>query len=105
VTTNDKNLYERAFGFHDQGHIPSLLGIEFETCTVGINLKLNELMAAFALGQLKKLEKVLQTLKEKKITFKNAIIAGGVKNMGFRTINDPDECHTLLTVLAVWLKS
>jgi dTDP-4-amino-4,6-dideoxygalactose transaminase len=100
VTTNDKDLYERAFGFHDQGHIPSLLGVEFGTRTmIGINLKLTELTAAFALGQLKKLDHILQTLKEKKTKFKNAIIAGGIKNIWFRKIDDPDECHTLLTVL------
>ncbi|MCP4397879.1 MAG: DegT/DnrJ/EryC1/StrS family aminotransferase [bacterium] len=100
VTTNDKNLYERAFGFHDQGHIPSLLGVEFGTRKVlGINLKLTELTAAFAIGQLKKLDKIMQTLQEKKTRFKDAIIAGGIKNMKFRKIVDPDECHTLLTVL------
>ncbi|MDJ0831354.1 MAG: DegT/DnrJ/EryC1/StrS family aminotransferase [Desulfobacterales bacterium] len=100
VTTNDNNLYERAFGFHDQGHIPSLLGVEFGNRTIiGINLKLNELTGAFALGQLKKLDHILQTLKTKKSAFKNALMAGGIKNMGFRKINDPDECHTILTVL------
>src|SRR6266487_601554 len=28
VITNDKNLYETAFGVHDQGHKPSRLGVE-----------------------------------------------------------------------------
>jgi 8-amino-3,8-dideoxy-alpha-D-manno-octulosonate transaminase len=100
ATTNSQSLYERAFGFHDQGHIPSLLGVEFGTRTVmGINLKLNELTGAFAIGQLKKLDKILQTLKTKKTLFKNALLAGDIQNMEFRKINDPDECHTILTVL------
>jgi len=100
ATTNSRSLYERAFGFHDQGHIPSLLGVEFGTRTVmGINLKLNELTGAFALGQFKKLDKILQTLKAKKTRFKNALMAGDIQNMEFRKINDPDECHTILTVL------
>ncbi len=100
ATTNSRSLYERAFGFHDQGHIPSLLGVEFGTRTVmGINLKLNELTGAFAIGQLKKLDKILQTLKVKKTQFKNALMAGCIQNMEFRKINDPDECHTILTVL------
>jgi 8-amino-3,8-dideoxy-alpha-D-manno-octulosonate transaminase len=100
ATTNSRSLYERAFGFHDQGHIPSLLGVEFGTRTVmGINLKLNELTGAFAIGQLKKLDKILQTLKAKKTQFKNALMAGDIQNMEFRKINDPDECHTILTVL------
>jgi len=100
ATTNSRSLYERAFGFHDQGHIPSLLGVEFGTRTVmGINLKLNELTGAFALGQFQKLDKILQTLKAKKTRFKNALMAGDIQNMEFRKINDPDECHTILTVL------
>jgi 8-amino-3,8-dideoxy-alpha-D-manno-octulosonate transaminase len=100
ATTNSQSLYERAFGFHDQGHIPSLLGVEFGTRTVmGINLKLNELTGAFAIGQLKKLDKILQILKTKKTLFKNALLAGDIQNMEFRKINDPDECHTILTVL------
>lgn len=100
VTANDQHLYERAFGFHDQGHLPLRMGVEIgKRSLIGINLRLNELTGAFALGQLKKLEHILQMLKEKKAHFKNAILAGDIKNMAFRKINDPDECHTLLTIL------
>ena len=57
AVTDNKRLYERAFGFHDQGHIPSLLGVEFGARTIlGLNLKLNELTGAFAIGQLRKLD-------------------------------------------------
>jgi 8-amino-3,8-dideoxy-alpha-D-manno-octulosonate transaminase len=100
AVTDNKRLYERAFGFHDQGHIPSLLGVEFGARTIlGLNLKLNELTGAFAIGQLRKLDGIVQTLKAKKSRFKDAITAGGIRNMKFRKINDPDECHTILTVL------
>ena len=100
ITTNDKNLYEQAFGFHDQGHLPLRMGVEIgKRGLIGINLRLNELSGAFALGQLKKLEYILHTLREKKTKLKDAIIAGGIQNMDFRRINDPGECHTLLTVL------
>lgn len=100
ITTNDKNLHERAFGFHDQGHSPLRRGVEVgNRALLGINLKLSELPGAFALGQLKKLDYILATLKAKKTKFKDAIIAGNIKNMKFRKINDPEECHTLLTVL------
>jgi 8-amino-3,8-dideoxy-alpha-D-manno-octulosonate transaminase len=100
VTTNNKTLYQRIFGFHDQGHLPLRMGVEIgKRSFIGINLKMNELSGAFALGQLKKLDKILQLLKDKKKKFKDAIIAGGIKNMWFRKINDPEECHTLLTVL------
>jgi hypothetical protein len=50
------------------------------------------------LGQLKKLDRILATLKEKKGKFKQAIQAGDIRNMRFRRINDPGECATLLTV-------
>ncbi|GAK59548.1 DegT/DnrJ/EryC1/StrS aminotransferase [Candidatus Vecturithrix granuli] len=100
VTTNDQHLYERAFGFHDQGHLPLRMGVEIgKRSLIGINLRLNELTGAFALGQLQKLDHILQTLRAKKTQFKHAILAGDIKNMTFRKINDPDECHTLLTVL------
>ncbi len=100
ITTNDKNLHERAFGFHDQGHSPLRRGVEVgKRSLLGINLKLSELPGAFALAQLRKLDTILQTLKEKKTTFKDAITAGNIKNMMFRKMNDPEECHTLLTVL------
>jgi dTDP-4-amino-4,6-dideoxygalactose transaminase len=100
VTTNDKKLYERAFGFHDQGHLPLRMGVEIgKRSLIGINLRLNEMTGAFALGQLKKLDQILHLLREKKKKFKDTIIAGGIKNMKFRKINDPEECSTLLTVL------
>jgi dTDP-4-amino-4,6-dideoxygalactose transaminase len=100
LTTNGTTLYERAFGFQDQGHSP----LEMKTqrtkhALIGMNLQMNELTGAFALGQLKKLDIILRMLKEKKTRFKHAIIAGNIRDMEFRKINDPDECHTLLVVI------
>lgn len=100
ITTNDRELYERAFGFHDQGHLPLRLGVEIgRRSLIGIDLRMNELTGAFALGQLKKLDMIVALLKEKKRKFKEAILEGGTGNMEFRKINDPGECATLLTVL------
>ncbi|MBA7578717.1 8-amino-3,8-dideoxy-alpha-D-manno-octulosonate transaminase [subsurface metagenome] len=99
ICTNSRDLYERAFAFHDQGHQPLREGIEIgKRNIIGINLRINELTGAFALGQLKKLDTILSTLKEKKNKLKSAIDAAGIKNMEFRRINDEGECHTLLTV-------
>ena len=99
ICTNDKELYERAFAFHDQGHRPLREGVEIgQRNIIGINMRMNELTGAFALGQLKKLDHILDLLKKKKIRLKDAISAGNIKNMEFRRINDEDECHTLLTV-------
>ncbi len=100
VTTRDRELYERAFAYHDQGHMPLRMGVEIgERSLIGINLRMNELTGAFVLGQLKKLDRILKILKDKKQKFKQAVCEGGIKNFGFRKINDPDECCTLLTVI------
>jgi dTDP-4-amino-4,6-dideoxygalactose transaminase len=100
VTTNDQGYYERAFGFHDQGHKPLRLGVEIgKRSLIGINLRMNELTGAFALGQLKKLDAILQMLQEKKKRFKKAVAGARLPGMSFRRVNDPQECATLLTVL------
>lgn len=99
VMTNDERLYERAFGFHDQGHKPSRMGVEVgNRSIVGMNLRMNELTGAVALAQLRKLPNILATLHAKKTILKNAL--SGLPNFQFRKINDADgECATLLTLL------
>ncbi len=100
VITDNREYYERAFGFHDQGHKPLRMGVEIgKRSLIGINLRMNELTGAFALGQLKKLDSILSELKRKKKLFKDTISEGGIRNMRFRRINDPGECGTLLTVI------
>ena len=100
LVTSERELYERAFGFHDQGHLPLRKGVEIgHRSLIGINMRMNELTGAFALGQLRKLDRILAVLHEKKQVFKQAIQAGDIRNMAFRRINDPDECATLVTVL------
>ena len=100
LVTGDKRFYERAFGFHDQGHRPLRMGVEIgRRSLIGINLRMNELTAAFALGQLQRLDTILLMLKEKKAAFKKLVCDAGIEGMYFRKINDPDECATLLTVI------
>jgi dTDP-4-amino-4,6-dideoxygalactose transaminase len=100
VTTDDDELYERAFGYHDQGHKPLRMGLEIGARSlVGINLRINELTGAVGLAQLRKLDTILALLRDKKRKFKDAIVAGGIRNMSYRTINDPGEIATMLTVL------
>jgi dTDP-4-amino-4,6-dideoxygalactose transaminase len=100
LVTGDKTLYERAFGFHDQGHLPCRKGVEIgNRSLIGINMRMNELTGAFALAQLRKLENILALLRDKKARFKKAIAGAGLAGMHFRTINDPGECNTLLTVI------
>jgi dTDP-4-amino-4,6-dideoxygalactose transaminase len=100
VTTDDEELYERAFGFHDQGHKPLRTGLEIgKRSLVGINLRINELTGAVGLAQLRKLDRILSLLREKKRKFKDAIASAGIRSMSFRRINDAGEIATMLTVL------
>ena len=98
VVTNDNDLYEKAFGFHDQGHKPVRMGIEVgKRSIIGLNFRINELTGAVALAQLRKIEKIISTLHEKKKKLKDAI--SNIEGIGFRKINDEGECGTLLTLL------
>jgi ABC-type glycerol-3-phosphate transport system substrate-binding protein len=63
VITDNKDIYEKAFGFHDQGHRPLRAGVEIgKRSIIGINLRMNELTAAFALGQMSRMDYILETL-------------------------------------------
>lgn len=99
IVTNDKMLYETAFGVHDQGHKPSRLGVEVGNRNVlGLNFRMNEITAAVGLAQLGKIDRIVDTLRQKKSKFKSLI--SGVKGFKFRTLNDPDgDCATLCTVI------
>jgi 8-amino-3,8-dideoxy-alpha-D-manno-octulosonate transaminase len=99
VGTNDDMLYERAFGFHDQGHKPARMGVEVgNRSIVGMNLRMNELSAAVALAQARKLDNILSTLRVKKAKLKDML--AGLPHFAFRRINDEaGECATLLTLI------
>lgn len=99
VGTNDGLLYERAFGFHDQGHKPSRMGVEVgNRSIIGMNMRMNELTGAVALAQLRKLDDILVTLREKKAKLKSHL--NDLPKVSFRKLNDEGgECATLLTLL------
>lgn len=98
VGTSDEMLYERGFGFHDQGHKPSRMGVEVgNRSIVGMNLRMNELTGAVAVAQGRKLDPVLETLRVKKKKLKDQL--QGLPGLSFRKINDEGECATLLTLL------
>jgi dTDP-4-amino-4,6-dideoxygalactose transaminase len=98
VVTDDEELYHRAFGYHDQGHLPLRTGVEVgKRSVIGQNFRMNELSAAVLLAQFRKLDRIIARLTELKTRFKKQI--QGVKGLEFRKLNDPEgECHTLLTV-------
>jgi len=62
-----------------------------------LNFRINELTGAVALAQLRKIEKIISTLHDKKKKLKNAI--SGIEGVGFRELNDEGECGTLLTLI------
>lgn len=99
ISTDDADLYERAFGIHDQGHKPNRSGLEVgRRSLIGMNLRMNELTGAVALAQLRKLDKITAELRRKKALLKQEI--SGIPGVGFRKINDVSgECATLLTVI------
>jgi len=99
VITNDRNLYERAFASHDQGHTPNRAGVQVGSRSIlGLNFRVNELLGAVALAQLRKIDQIVATLKAKKKIFKQLI--SDVDGCKFRILNDPEgECGTLCTVI------
>jgi len=99
VVTDDKSLYETAFGIHDQGHKPMRFGVEVGTRNVlGLNFRMNEITAAVGIAQLRKIEKIMDTLRQKRTMFKKLISEAG--GFTFRTLNDPEgDCSTVCTVI------
>jgi dTDP-4-amino-4,6-dideoxygalactose transaminase len=99
VATDDPDLYEIAFAYHDQGHSPLRAGVEVgERVVLGMNFRMNELTGAVALAQLRKLDGIMDELRAKKRLFKELL--ADIPGVGFRKLNDAEgECATLLTVL------
>ena len=97
VVTNDENIYKRAFAIHDQGHLPLRQGVEQGKRTVlGLNFRMNELTAAVAIAQLKKLSFIKEKLKSNKAQLKT--ILSEIKEIKFRKILDEEgDVGTLLT--------
>jgi 8-amino-3,8-dideoxy-alpha-D-manno-octulosonate transaminase len=98
LATNSDELYEVAFGYHDQGHRPLRTGVEVGRRTImGMNFRMNELTGAVALAQLRKLSHIVETLRDKKRKFKESL--QGTPGVTFRRITDPNgECATLLVM-------
>ena len=97
VITNDEELYKRAFAIHDQGHLPLRQGVEQGNRTVlGLNFRMNELTAAVAGAQLKKIDYIKERLQENKKYLKS--ILSVIKEIKFRRILEEEgDIGTLLT--------
>ncbi len=99
VATNDEALYKRAYSIHDMGHLALRKGIEMGNRTlIGYDFRMNELGAAVLLVQLKKMDIIKKTLREKYLKFKKGI--EDLDGIEFRRLPDPEgQMHTVLTVL------
>jgi dTDP-4-amino-4,6-dideoxygalactose transaminase len=99
IVTDDEQLYKRAFALHDQGHTPNRAGVEVgQRSILGMNFRMNELTGAVALAQLRKLNRIIKTLHEKKTKVKQHI--SGISGTKFRRLNDPEgDCATVCTVI------
>jgi dTDP-4-amino-4,6-dideoxygalactose transaminase len=99
VAASTEQYYKRAFGVHDQGHTPLRAGVEVGRRSIlGLTFRMNELTGAVALAQLRKIDRIISTLHEKKNKLKELI--SNIHGTRFRKLNDEQgECATLLNVL------
>jgi dTDP-4-amino-4,6-dideoxygalactose transaminase len=98
VVTSDEALYRRCFAMHDQGHSPLRNGVEMgRRPFLGLDFRMTELSAAVLLAQLRKLDAILDRLRENKALFKSWI--ADIPGLTFRTL--PDPCGDIATHLVV----
>jgi dTDP-4-amino-4,6-dideoxygalactose transaminase len=99
VITNDEDVYNRCFAFHDQGHLPLRAGVEIgRRPFLGLDFRYTELQAAVLLGQLRKLPQMLDHLRTNKHRFKSLI--ADLPRLQFREVIDSEEeIATILTVI------
>lgn len=97
LITDDEELFKRSFAIHDQGHLPLRQGVEQGKRTIlGLNFRMNELTAAVANAQLKKLPKIRGILHENKKLLKSYI--ADIPEITFRKILDEEgDVGNLLT--------
>jgi dTDP-4-amino-4,6-dideoxygalactose transaminase len=98
VVTDDDELYFRAYGYHDQGHLPSRAGVEIgNRSIIGQNYRMNEITGAVLIAQFRRLEDIIGRLRQIKSRFRKQI--EGIPGLAFRKLHDSEgECNTLLTV-------
>ena len=99
VITDNRQYFEHAFAMQDQGHKPMGGGLSVMPPSIlGLNFRINELTGAVALAQLRKIDRILSTLHQKKQKLKDLI--SDIPGTRFTHLNDAEgECATLLTVI------
>ena len=99
IITDDKELYSRAYAYHDQGHTPARnKGYTREPSIIGLNFRMTELTGAVALSQVQKLDSIVSILRKKKKLMKEHL--GSITGIRFRNLPDPEgECASLLGII------
>lgn len=99
ITTDDGELYKRAFALHDQGHAPLRKGREIgQRPFLGLDFRMTELQGAVLLAQLRRVEFIRERCRAHKQIFLDAL--RDIPNLEFRDVTDEQgESATLLTVL------
>jgi dTDP-4-amino-4,6-dideoxygalactose transaminase len=99
VVTDDDELYFRASAITTRWHFPSRSGVEIgNRSIIGQNYRMNEITGAVRVAQFRRLDDIINRLREVKARFKSQI--KGIPGLSFRKLNDDaGECNTLLTVI------
>lgn len=97
LTVSDTDVYERAFAFHDHGFKPFGQRLMEADSVFGLNLRMTELTGAVALGQFRKLDRILDHLRHQRARLVDAL--GTRPGIALRRSNDPDgDCATSLAL-------
>ena len=89
VVTDDRELYERCFAMHDQGHAPDRLESKYAPRPfLGMNFRMTELTAAVLRAQVRKLPMIVAHLRENQAIVRE--ILEEVPAIEFRDAPDPD---------------
>jgi dTDP-4-amino-4,6-dideoxygalactose transaminase len=88
VVTDDRELYERCFAMHDQGHAPDRLESKYAPRPfLGMNFRMTELTGAVLRAQVRKLPMIVSHLRENQAIVRD--ILEEVPAIGFRDLPDP----------------
>jgi dTDP-4-amino-4,6-dideoxygalactose transaminase len=97
-STNDEGLYTTAFGFHDHGYRPFRNAVTDSDAMFGLNLRMNELVGAVALAQVRKIDVILAVLRRNKTLFAEELTAR--VPLTFRRSNDEGgDCGTTISCI------
>jgi dTDP-4-amino-4,6-dideoxygalactose transaminase len=99
LVTDDAELWQRAFGLQDQGYRSHGTGLTIgDVSPLGMNFRMNELTGAVARAQLRKLDRITATLRQKKGRLKQLL--GEPQGWKYRPLTDAEgECGTLCPVI------